>query len=301
MKARRAPPPLLAALAVLATAVAMPGFPAPEMPAPPSSPIAIEARLDWSTRTLELQVELDLAAAGLRLPTGRMEAATRIERDLPAVLKNLVLGLPVDSWRTVDACIQDGSILATDLLGLADLVKEESSSFTKNLRAFHVGYRLSLDSIGALFLHHSRPRENEAPLEYHPSRAFTGIIIYAKGLLPVHGERGEDRLRPCLFPRVYDEDMKLLLDRNAVSPEAILGWGELAYAKSLDASALARIGDDPMRIDARAFFGTQATDILISHEDAMKILALPENRALLAAGRVLVIMDEVSQDLHARP
>jgi hypothetical protein len=86
--------------------------------------------------------------------------------------------------------------------------------------------------------------------------------------------------------------MKLLLDRNAVDPGAILAWGEIGYATSLDLEALKRVGEDPLRVEAVGIFGTDRSDVVISRDDALKIRALAENRALVAAGRVIILVDE---------
>jgi hypothetical protein len=255
---------------------------------------AVGERTDWEGRSLDISIDLDLVKAGLRLPSGRGEAERMIERDLPLILKEAVLGLPVDSRRSVEACIDDGTLVPDDLLGLADDVVPGTAAFSKNLRLFHADYSLPLEAVAALFIHHRTALLPDAPLEYRPTRDFTGIVIYAQGPLPVHGERATEALRPCLFPRIYDETMKVLLERNTVAPESLAAWGELGYATSLDAAARRRVGDDPIRVDATAFFGTDRTDILLSQEDALKILASPANRGLLAAGRVIVIVSPAS-------
>jgi len=89
--------------------------------------------------------------------------------------------------------------------------------------------------------------------------------------------------------------MNLLVDRNRVDPGALRKWGELGYAASLGSDAEARIGSAPLKIVAQAYFGTNRSDILISRDDALKILALPENRALVSAGKILVIIDTINE------
>ena len=88
--------------------------------------------------------------------------------------------------------------------------------------------------------------------------------------------------------------MTLLLDRNTVDPAAHLSWGEVGYATAKDASSslvLDRVGETVLRIDAAALFGTDRTDLIITRDEALKILSSPENRALLAEGRVVIIID----------
>jgi hypothetical protein len=299
---KRAPTRILSLLALLSGLCAGPVCWAADPAsgsADQAAPWVASARVDWQTRELELTIDLDLAKAGLRLPTGRIEAAQIVERDLPALLKSLVLDLGVDSRRNVRDCLNDGSLEAGELLGLALDAKEGTAAFSRNLRSWHVEYSLPLEALSSAFIHQKRATTPEALLGYHPSRAFTGIVIYAKGSLPIHGEALEAPLSPCLFPRIFDEDMRLLLDRYGVDPVALASWGELGYASELDAAARDRVGDDPLRIDAKAFFGSLRTDLVIGSEEAGRILALAENRALLSAGRIVVLIDQPTRSLEA--
>lgn len=258
------------------------------------APFTVQAELDWKARSLDFRVDLRLAAYGLRLPQGRAEAESRIKALLPGILKDLVLALPVDSRRDIEACIADSSIEVGELGALAEKAIADSSTFTRDFRAFGIDYSLALSEVEALLIRHRSPLGPAIPIEGRASRPYSGIVIYAKSSLPVRGERTNSKLAPCLFPRIYDDSMTLILDRNGVAPEALAAWGELGYATVLDRHALARVGDDPLRIDATGIFGNLRTDLVIPRDEALKILVLPENLALLSQGRVLIIVDAES-------
>jgi hypothetical protein len=254
---------------------------------------ATRSRIDWEARLLHIEVALDLASAGLRLPGGRLEAERMMERDLPGLAKDAVFALQADSYRKVEDAIADGSFDSEALVGLADLARVESSSFSKDMREFRASYSLRLDAVASLFLTGASPSPIRAPLEARPTRAYTGIVIYAKGKLPVHGESTEGEAQPCLFPRIYDEGMGLVLDRSLVLPEVLAGdageGGVLGYASGMGVAAGARVGSDPMRVMALELFGDSRTDYLISKDDALRILSSPGNRELLREGRVVVV------------
>jgi len=237
------------AVALLALAAVAPGLAAPAS----ASPYATRSRVDWKGRVLSLEVELDLGAAGLRLPGARLAAERMVERDV------------------------------------AGLARAESASFSKDLRFFLATYTLRLDAVASLFLSGASPSPIRAPLEARPTRAYSGIVIYAKGSLPVHGESVEGVAAPCLFPRVYDSEMNLVLDRSLVLPEALAEGGALGYAESIGVEAGERVGSDPMRVMAVELFGDARTDFVIPREDALRILATPGNRELLRQGRVVVV------------
>ena len=253
------------------------------------------SRVDWKERTLRVDIELDMAAAGLKMPQGRLAAERMMERDLPGLAKDAVFVLQADSHRTIEAAVADGTFEPARLLALADLARLERSSFTKDMRKFTATYALSLDTVASLFLEGGEPTPIRAPLETKPSRDYTGIVIYAKGSLPVHGEGIDGSAAPCLFPRVYDSDMRLVTDRSVVLPEVLeqsgpLG-GVLGYAAALGVEAGERVGGDPMRVMAVELFGDQRTDYVISREDALRILSSPGNRELLRRGKVVVVLD----------
>jgi hypothetical protein len=253
------------------------------------------AECDWKERVLRLEVELDLSAAGLKLPEGRLDAERMMERDLAGLAKDAVFALQADSRRTIEDAISDGTLDPERLVAIADLAKAERSSFSKDMRKFSATYALGLDALSSLFLSGARPSPIRAPLEERPTRDYTGIVIYAKGPLPVHGEGIDGAAAPCLFPRVFDGEMRLLLDKGVVAPEVLARSGSLGgvlgYASGLGVEARERVGGDPMRVMAVELFGDDRCDYVISREDALRILSSPVGRELLRLGRVVVVLD----------
>ncbi|MEI6387646.1 MAG: hypothetical protein WCQ50_13495 [Spirochaetota bacterium] len=261
-----------------------------EGPAVPGSTYDVRASIDWSRRVLELRVSLDLRSAGLRLPEGRLAAERMVSRDLPGLAKNPFFAIPVDSRRSVGDTIVDGTVDSSAILDLSALLVRREDSLSKDLRFYLSVWELPLVEAAKLFISHSTPSPLPQPLEWTASKAWSGIVITAEGPLPVHGERDEtDHLSPGLFPRIFDADMNLIVDRSTVDPELLASQGPLAYASTFGPSERARVGDTPLRIRARELFGIHRTDLVISREDALKILSSPENRKLVVTGRILVI------------
>jgi hypothetical protein len=284
-----------AALAACLVAFAAAGPPAraqgPAGTAAAASPYAVESLLDWERLALTLRIRLDLMAAGLRLPAGRLEAERMIDRDLPNLAKEAIFALAVDSRRDVADTVADGSLDVNDLLALSKSARRVEASLSRDMRSFEAVFEFSVLDISSLYIRHSAAIPLEEPLAWAPSRPYTGLVIYAKGELPVHGEKVRDRLKPCLFARIYDEDMNPILDRNVVDPSALRAGGELAYTSAPSGAVGSRAGDDPARIIAIGLFGENRTDIVISREDARRFLSRPENREALRQGRVLVVFD----------
>jgi hypothetical protein len=257
-----------------------------------------EAAVDWSRRVLTVGIGLDIAAAGLRLPAGRLEAERMVERDLPALAQGALFGLPVDSYRDVETTAQDGTIDVNALLALPRGARRSSAAFTKDMGTFRAVYEFRLSDIASLYARiDSLAARRAPPLSWRPSRAYTGIVVYAKGELPVHGEGVMGRAEPCLFPRIFDDSMSPFLDKGMVDGDVVVGEGPAGYADALGIEASLRVGDDPLRVMAIELFGDGRTDYVISRDDALRALALPGNRELIARGRVLIVIDDIGRKL----
>jgi hypothetical protein len=287
---------ILGLLLLFATAEPLAGETGPAAAAsaaadPSGAPYKVAATIDWKSRVLSLRVVLDLEAAGLRLPSGRLEAQRMTERDLAGLAKDEVFSVRFDSYRDVEDTIADGTLDAQRILSLPGAARLASSALTKDLRGYAAEYELGLDSIAALYLDGYSPAPSRQPIDAVPTRDYTGIVVYAKGELPVRGEAVEGKAAPCLFPRIFDDRMRLVLDRDMVAPEALASGGVLGYADAIGFEAGSRVGGDPLRVMARELFGDGRTDYVISSQDALRILSSPANRELLRQGKVVVVLD----------
>lgn len=255
-------------------------------------PISARSEVDWETGLVRIEVELDFASAGLRLPAGRLEAERSIERSLPGLVKDAVFGLRLDSRRTVGQALEAGDIGVDELLGLSARAERRDATLSRDLRLLRTRYELPLVAISALFVRHREAAPLVPPLGWSPSAPYTGLVIVVPAELPVRGEKASASLEPSLFPKVWDADMRLLLDRNLVDPEIQREAGAVAWAARESSALESRVGAYPLRVAAEALFGVARTDLVISRADAARILALPENRALVAAGKVAVVSAE---------
>ncbi|HUX38853.1 MAG TPA: hypothetical protein VMV44_13215 [Rectinemataceae bacterium] len=265
------------------------------MAAPPSaaeaSPYRATYSIDWRKRVLDLDISLDFKKAGLSLPEGRLTAERMIARDLPGLAESAFFEIPVDSEGSIGARVVDGSLGVDSLLALAGKLQEVNTAFSKDLLSLRSRWELPLSEAAALFVDWKMARALSGPPGWTASRAYTGIVIYAQGELPVHGERGRlDRLHRGLFPRVLSEDMAVVMDRWVVDPRILVAQGPLAYVGARSADDEARVGDEPLLIRATGLFGSYRTDLIISDDDAARILGRAENRKLIADGRVIVVI-----------
>jgi hypothetical protein len=248
--------------------------------------------VDWPAAIIRAEVELNLAALGFSLPSGRSQADRSLEAAVPDLVRGAVLGVELDSYRTVADSLLDGSLAPSLLEAFLERGRRTRSSLSRDLTRLQATYEWRLADLAELYVRHRVPLDLPEPPRYAPTRAYTGIVIFAQGQYEVRGEHRAGGIRPCLFPRLYDGDMRLLMERNLVAPEALRARGLVGYAYALDDPAIeTRVGDSPLRVVASELFGSRRTDAVISVEDALKILGSPENRALVREGRVVIIID----------
>lgn len=254
------------------------------------SPYRTEIQLDWDSGRIDATIAMNLQAAGLRLPSGRAQAENSVESRMMHLVRPSILAISFDSYRTIEDCIADGTIDPDEVESFIAGGHKRGSRLSADFQELIISYQFSLHQLAALFVKHSTPMEQARVRDFTPTRSYTGILIYVQGLYPVHGEQTQDYLRPSLFPRVYDQNMTLLLERNLIRPQALRGWGTVGWAAHLDSPLIeARIGQDPLRIMAAGIFGTRRSDVLLSAADAARILSHPDNRQLISEGRVVLV------------
>lgn len=249
--------------------------------------------IDWTKSRFVSSVTLDVEAAGIPMPSGKNTAINRINMQLPILIKDPLLGLQVDSANTIGDLVLNESITLEQLTKIIDGGKKTPGVFLNATSQLSTKHTMDLQSIGAGLIKHRYAYVPRTPIKTIASKPFTGIIIDARGLLPVHGEYVRDIATPCFFPKIWNESMELLYEKNMMEPEKAKASGVVVYDYSNDESRyIDRIGINPLHITARQIFGANRTDPVISNDDALKILTVPENRELLQQGRIVILLDE---------
>lgn len=123
--------------------------------------------------------------------------------------------------------------------------------------------------------------------EYVYSTPFTGLVIDGRGLKRV----------PALCPRIYNEDHQSIYSVDQMNRESFETWGTVQYSDDPFYRAFEeRVGNNPYKIVALENEKLIPTDLTISNENAMVLLQNETTRKNLMEGRVIIILDSVSQD-----
>jgi hypothetical protein len=264
----------------------------------------ISGSIEWDTGKLSAAASLNLASAGIRLPTGRLQSEEILSDEWPALIRPSLLSLQVDSSSTVEDLMNRGEISLAEL----DTISLEAAKIPPSLSAdldFITGrYTIPLTGISAALTRHTRAIDQAKPLVPSPSADYTGIIIIADAELPIHGRNTSALVKPCIFPKIWDTSMNLIYEKSMTDPAIAISRSRtlVRYTRAenifrptpsgLDESLIELVGMNPLRILARAVFGSSPTDPVIDREDALAIISSENNRRLLREGRVAIVLND---------
>jgi outer membrane protein tpn50 len=255
--------------------------------------LSAESFIDWKTGVFSSSVALDMNAAGFPLPAGRTAGINRIRQQLPLLVKSPLLTVALDSSSLLGNAVTARTLALEDITDIIDSGTLSPGIYGREDETLKTEHRISLYRIAELMVVHKVPYTPTIPIEQVSSRPYTGIIIDARGSLPVHGEFTRENANACLFPKIWDSGMDLLYERNMAEPQVVRTKGLVSYGSVPDAAAYEnRIGKDPLYIAAKEVFGVYRTDPVISRTDALKILSVPENRELLRLGKVVIVLND---------
>jgi hypothetical protein len=260
----------------------------------PAQDMKVSQLLDWPGGRVVVEVTRALDLSTPSLVRAKSDAETDLEQRLPEALARALGPLVIDSSHVLsDYAVSDASLSAR-LNDIALGAQRTDLSLTGDFSALVAHYSVPFfgeRGIGKPFFP-SRAVPIRRRLGDVTTRVYTGLLIFARGMLPAAGGDRVAAARPALFPRIWDEKMNLVLDRGMCAPESLARWGMVGYSDAVDdPSADLRVGNVPLRLAARGVFGDYSTDIIISMDGANQLLALPGNIALLREGRIVIVYD----------
>ena len=254
--------------------------------------------VDWSSGTLLVTVRRGLPVTGPNQAAAISQVGAEIERASSAILVEQMRRLQFDSMSTIEELLAVDPEIINSLTMAAAGARVTDAHATTDLRHVEMSFELDLyaDVLSRL-MRHDRPVTLRGNIGWLPTTDYTGIVIHAADELAVHGTDRTARLLPTLSPGIYyqlddGDGVARLMEANHLDPEFSRDWGPVFYTDDpVEAELSARVGSKPLMIIAYGAFGRYPTDVVISGEDALQILATANNRALIAEGRVAIVID----------
>jgi len=259
----------------------------------------ITGSIDWQTMQFNAEISLDLQSAGLRLPSGRMQAESLLNENYLSLIRSPFLGLQVDSSSTLEDLVNKRELSPTDIETLVLKANSIAPSLSNDMRKITASRTLPLSNVTSFLLRHTRPSPIIRTLNLITTARYTGIIIIASDSLPVYSMKSSALAVPCLFPKIWDTEMNLIYERNIleISNTSLVRYSSSQNILQNTPSGLtpelqAIVGDRPLRIFATGVFGVKPTDLIIDRSDALLIISSEENRRLLSQGRVVFVLND---------
>lgn len=257
------------------------------------TPLTSRSSVNWINRSFNSSISLDVDKSGIPMPSGKASAQNKINSHLVTLIKDPLLTISVDSSHMLGDYILNEDITLRNITDIIDTSSRTLGSFKNNSSTLNVKHSIEMNEIGSLFVKHHSPYTKKKSIDTISSRPYTGIIIDARGSLPVHGEFIESEAYPCIFPRIWNEEMEVVYERSMMKSSEAKSDGIIRYDYSDEESRYQnRSGVDPLRIKAKKVFGENRTDIIISDDDALRIFSVPENEQLLRDGKVVLLLDK---------
>ena len=258
----------------------------------PEAPLSSTSSVNWMEKKFTSTISFDLEKANIPMPSGKNSAITIINSHLPNLIKDPLLTLRVDSSHSFGDYILEHIVSLEDVMKIVGSGEKSLGYFDNESFLFKTKKNLNLNDISSLFVRHNEPYSRRKSIDTISSRAYTGIIIDARGRLPVHGEFVEERVNPCFFPKIWNEKMEVIYERGMMESALEKEIGECAYDWSGDINRYKdRIGSDPIHISAQKVYGRNRTDLIISDDDTLRIFSIPQNAELLKKGKIVILLD----------
>lgn len=252
-----------------------------------------KSRVNWITKEFVSEISLDVDKAKIQMPSGKKTASSKIKSNLPKLIQPPLLSLFADSATTLSDVVISGKLSLDQTYNFIMNGYKTTDVFSQNAEKISTTNYLNINLLNKELIRHNFSSEVEKPIEIVPSRAYSGIIIDARGALHVHGEYVESKVYPSFFPQIWDEEMNIIYEKNYVNPQVIKDAGLVGFHYSDDISNYEdKVGFDPLYIKAVQVYGRNRTDPIIRRKDALKILTVPENIELLKQGKVVILLDK---------
>lgn len=252
-----------------------------------------KSHVDWTKKEFVSTITLDMTEAKLPMPAGKNTATGLIKMKMPQLLKDPILSLFVDSANYIGDLIIKQEITLEQIANIIEAADMSPEVFLENSRTLSSTNTIDMREINKQLIRHKYPYDMDEVLDTVSTRAFSGIIIDARGSLKVHGEYISSEVYPCFFPEVWDENMNLIYEKNMVENLVATKKNIVDYNYSDDFRVYEdTVGVDPLYIKAFKVYGRNRTDPIIRKRDALKIMVNEHNRNLLKEGKVVILLDK---------
>jgi len=115
-----------------------------------------------------------------------------------------------------------------------------------------------------------------------PGEAYTGLIVDARGL----------EVQPAMYPRLITMAGEVVYDLMSANPNAVIEKGLVEYSLDMEVTEKSpRVGGTPLIVEAISVSGEYGADIVLTEEDAQKILSLDVINTFFGEAKVIIVVE----------
>ncbi len=248
--------------------------------------------VDWENSLINISITAPLPANIDVLPQAKTNAENTVTSYLSIIIQMAMDYIPLNSSENVYDRLKKQLELTDHLQTFTKKEYKLQSYLTPDLQYLKTDYQIPLyPDFSEAFIQHTNVKPVKRKLAYTSSQKYTGIIIFVPSILPVHGEKTEAHLNPCLFPKILSSSGELVFTPEYIKPELLQSQGAVQYVDHLEKVSFELAGTNPLKIQATALYGANRTDIVIPDYLANQILYTAENRNLLSNARITIVCD----------
>lgn len=268
-------------------------------------PIKAESRWDWNEGRFYLDLSCPLPQDDEAVaPKRRYRAELYLQDHLKELFLEQIRGASLDSSLTIGEALKKDPEAAAALADLSDHLKFHYSKTNPDYNRLEMRYSVGIwDDLVPVFapIHETNPLESV--VVWHPSRTFSGLVIFAMGPLPWKGTGQSQEWKPALIFRLLNPQGEVVFDSTRMRADFLKKWGMGVYQESKfnEERWRDRIGFDPLRLVARGVWGTVPHDLVLSQEDWDRILGDEGNCRALSEGRILILWGTPAAKMPPEP
>ena len=167
------------------------------------------SRIDWVSGKFVSNISMDTEKADIQMPSGKKKASASIKTKMPQLIQPPLLSLYTDSNDTLSDNVIYENLTFDDIYHFIMNGYKTPDVFSSDIKTLNTTNTLNVKEIGSLLVNHKYPYSPEEPIDTVPSRPYSGIIIDARGQLPVHGEYVKSTVSACFFDMLFRMSEKM--------------------------------------------------------------------------------------------
>lgn len=252
-----------------------------------------ESHIDWingkiySSETGEIKVDQNFAY-------NLLKTQEEIKEKAKLNFYKLLEKINLDDNQTVLSYFEERSEKNRELSLLIDKAKLYKITYS-DYNKITISYFLPLygnDSLMSLIISErgSFTEELKSYMGYYYQTMYTGVIIDARGELNSF-DGYKVKVKPSLFIVIRDSEGKVILNKENVLPEVIKNQGMVKYSYNVNDDFSKIVGKIPLKIVAIGVGDQKGSHIIISIENAKKMLSSNTTKEALKNGKLIIIID----------